>query len=250
MYVSDRPGLDLIGLGGYHDLPMARATVHGLGAALELIEHIPSDDRPDLMALYPSWWEDLPAYFGRYVASFPVDGNVICGGPEKVVYQADWSALDASGRPRTLAADAVVVDELDVADLVSERAHRYRFAGARPGFVQYRVLDDPRSPSADLFDAGRLVPAGTTERAKILVPRAGGQLVVRVAPTRPTRVAVTLDGQSLGELDLPAASTSWLEPSIALPPSARGLGELGLTPLDGESVHYHWWVVTRPAARE
>src|SRR5262249_21353447 len=33
MYASDRPGLDLIGLGGYHDLPFARAGVHGLGAS-------------------------------------------------------------------------------------------------------------------------------------------------------------------------------------------------------------------------
>ena len=31
LYASDRPGIDLIGLGGYHDLPFARAGVHGLG---------------------------------------------------------------------------------------------------------------------------------------------------------------------------------------------------------------------------
>jgi hypothetical protein len=250
MYVSDRPGLDLIGLGGYHDLPLARATLHGLGAAIELIEHIPADDRPDVMAIYPSWWDDLPVYFGRYVASFPVTGNVICGGAEKVIYQADWSALDGGGRPRTLDATENVADELDVADLESEQAHRYRFAHARLGFVQYRVLDDPRQPSADLFDAGRLVPAGSTEQAQLMAPRAGGRLVVRVAPTRPTRLAVTVDGQPLGELELPAARTGWLEPSIALPPSTHGRFELGLTPLDGESVHYHVWVVARPERRE
>jgi hypothetical protein len=30
LYESDRPGLDIIGLGGYHGLPFARAGVHGL----------------------------------------------------------------------------------------------------------------------------------------------------------------------------------------------------------------------------
>ena len=250
MYVSDRPGLDLIGLGGYHDLPFARATVHGLGAAIELIERIPPEDRPDLMAIYPSWWEDLPAYFGHYVASFPVDGNVICGGAEKVIFEADWSALDVRGRPRTLAQGESVVDELDVADLVSEQAHGYRFARGPIGFVQYRVLDDPANRSADLFDAGRLVPGGATELSELAAPRRAGRLVVRVAPTHATRVAVTIDGRPLGELALPAAGTAWLEPSIALPPTNGKRFELGLTAVDGESVHYHVWVIETPASGE
>ena len=65
LYASDLPGLDLIGLGGYHDLPFARAGVHGLGATLELIERMPAADRPDVFAIYPSWWGDLPSWFGR-----------------------------------------------------------------------------------------------------------------------------------------------------------------------------------------
>ncbi len=80
IYASDRPAMDLIGLGGYHDLPFARAGVHGLGASLELIERLAPEERPDTMALYPSWWGDLPILFGRRVASVPVFGNVICGG--------------------------------------------------------------------------------------------------------------------------------------------------------------------------
>ncbi|HEY3592926.1 MAG TPA: hypothetical protein VGL13_03600, partial [Polyangiaceae bacterium] len=93
MYASDLPGLDLIGLGGYHDLPFARAGVHGLGATLELIERLPTAERPDYFAIYPSWWGDLPNWFGERLAEVPVYGNVICGGSEKVVYRADWHGL-------------------------------------------------------------------------------------------------------------------------------------------------------------
>ncbi|HHH31781.1 MAG TPA: hypothetical protein ENK57_25995, partial [Polyangiaceae bacterium] len=84
-YASDRPGLDLIGLGGYHHYPFARSTVHGLGASLELIERLPFGDRPDVMAIYPSWWGDLPTLFGHFLMAVPVHGNVICGGAEKAL---------------------------------------------------------------------------------------------------------------------------------------------------------------------
>ena len=60
LYASDRPGLDIIGLGGYHELPFARAGVHGLAATLELIERIPTRDRPDVLAIFPTWWGVLP----------------------------------------------------------------------------------------------------------------------------------------------------------------------------------------------
>ena len=77
LYASDLPGLDLIGLGGYHNLPFARAGIHGLGATLELIERVAPHDRPDVFAIYPSWWGDLPSWFGRRLFEVPVLGNVI-----------------------------------------------------------------------------------------------------------------------------------------------------------------------------
>ncbi len=160
MYASDLPGLDLIGLGGYHDLPFARAGVHGLGASLELIERMRPADRPDAMAIYPSWWGDLPTFFGHRVEEIPVHGNVICGGAEKVIYAADWSALDRGGATRVIQPGERIVDELDVADLVSEKEHGYTFPHPAMGFVDFRVLGDVLQPRRDLFDAGRVIPPG------------------------------------------------------------------------------------------
>ena len=116
-YASDVPALDVIGLGGFHGLPFARATRLNIAAGIELIERIPKDERPDLLAIYPGWWGDFPLWFGTKVAETPVRGNVICGGASKVIYRPHWEALDASGVPFSLAPGERVLDSVDPADL-------------------------------------------------------------------------------------------------------------------------------------
>jgi hypothetical protein len=241
-YVSDRPGLDLIGLGGFHDLPFARAGLHGLGASLELIERMAPADRPDVLAIYPSWWGDLPTLFGHPIAEAPVHGNVICGGPTKVIYRADWNALDRGGKPRALRPEERVVDELDVADLVSEKAHSYRFPQPGMGFVDFRVLGDVIDRRRDLFDAGRLVPSHARERARMRMPQDGGRLVVRTAVAQRTAVRVSVNGSPVGTLEL-EPSNGWIEPSVDLPSGLGQDAELTLAPADHEWLDCHVWVL-------
>jgi hypothetical protein len=242
IYASDRPGLDIIGLGGYHDFPFARAGVHGLGASIELIERMPVNDRPDLMAIYPSWWGDLPILFGKRLTGIPVVGNVICGGAEKVIYRARWGALDRGGSPRSLREGEVVVDELDVADLMSERAHDYVFPRPSMGFVGFHVLEDPASPARDLFDAGRHIPHGQRETARLRSPRGPGRLIVRTIGPSASVIEVRAAGRSLGKLAA-GDQRGWTEPSIDLPPDLPSPFELDLTRLSGEWTSYHVWVV-------
>ncbi|WP_437623595.1 hypothetical protein [Sorangium sp. So ce1151] len=250
LYASDRPGLDLIGLGGYHDLPFARAGVHGLGASLELIERIPPEDRPDALALYPGWWGELPAIFGKRLLGVPVVGNVICGGAEKVIYRADWSPLAHGEPPASLRADEQVLDELDVADLVSEREHGYAFPRPQAGFVSFSVLPDPRGSGHDRFDAGRVIPGGRSETARLRAPRNGpGRLVVRTASPRAAVVRATADGRELGQLTL-RGSRGWAEASVALPEGLPETFTLTLTPIEGEWVDHHVWVLERAARPE
>jgi hypothetical protein len=247
MYASDRPGLDLIGLGGYHDLPFARAGVHGLGASIELIERIPIADRPDYMAIYPSWWGDLPAMFGRRLVGVPVVGNVICGGAEKVIYKADWSPLDGAGIPRSLREGERVVDELDIADLVSEKAHGYVFPRPGMGFVVFRVLPEPGArTSHDLFDAGRIIPGGHAESASLVAPKKRRRLVARTVTGKPAAAEVSIDGRVLGRLEARAAPT-WTEPSLDLPDDVPSAFRVSITPVEGEWVTYHLWVVEASA---
>lgn len=280
IYASDRPGMDLIGLGGYHDLPFARAGVHGLGASLELIERLPPEERPDAMALYPSWWGDLPVIFGKRVTSVPVFGNVICGGSEKVIYRADWSALDRSGSPRSLARGERVADEVDVADLRNEKEHDYVFPHPAAGFVDFRVLPDPREPEEDLFDAGRVIAPGQRETMRVTLPPGAKRLILRSPPEIKAIIDVLVDGRSAGKLELaglppaarkapprdaepapskdappssprpapsrqgrpPVARGAWVEVSLALPEPTSGPVTLSLVAEMGAFVDFHVWI--------
>ncbi|HOU93885.1 MAG TPA: hypothetical protein PLU22_22700, partial [Polyangiaceae bacterium] len=211
-YSADLPALDLIGLGGYHDLPFARAKRHGLGAVVELLERMPPDDRPDLFALYPSWWDTLPIWFGERIGEVEVHGNVICAGAAKVLYRPDYAAFDGSASPVGVEPTAAVIDEMDVADLVSERRHDYGWSLPGVGRVDMKLLPHPRHPARPLWDAGRIIPPGATERMTLRSPGSGRPfaIVFRLAPTRPLRLDVKV-GSWQGSLEV-AASDSWQHP--------------------------------------
>jgi hypothetical protein len=152
-YLSGLGAIDGLGLGGYRGMPFARASVHGIPAVVELIERLPRSERPDVMALYPSWWKGLADVFGTRDFGVKIQDNVICAADEKVVYTPDWSTLGEPGEVREGA-----VDELDVADLVDERAHRYEVSAPRGGWVVGEILADGAGKRR--FDAGRIVPEG------------------------------------------------------------------------------------------
>ena len=246
IYAADAPGLDIIGLGGYHDYPFARAGVYGLGATLELIERMPLAERPDYMAIYPSWWGDLPGLFGRRLVGIPVVGNVICGGAEKVIYKADWSALDQAGTPRSIRDDERIKDELDVADLISEKKHGYDFPHPAMGYVVHRVLPEPGSRSHDLFDAGRIIPYQQSETALVTAPKGQGRLVIRTVTGKAVSAEIRADERLLGKLKAPA-TTTWTEPSLVLPADLPPRFTLRITPVDGEWVSYHVWILESDA---
>ncbi len=220
LYESNRPGLDIIGLGGYHALPFARAGVHGLPATLELIERMPEADKPDVLAIFPTWWGALPLWFGSDVLGrFPVEGNVICGGYEHIVYKADWHALGRGDRLRTMpAGDSRVRAHLDVADLVSEKQNGYAFDRPSNGWTDMHVFPDPSDGDEDMFDAGRRIVPYRSERfvARGLTPGAAAHLVVRVAPEAKARVRVRIDRVDIGTLNL-EPSDGWQEVPLLIP---------------------------------
>lgn len=155
-YLSGIPAIDGLGLGGYRGMPFARASVHGVPAVVELIERLDAAERPDVFALYPSWWGGLADVFGRRVDAVKIEDNVMCAADEKVIYEADWSALAPPGERRDGA-----IDEVDIADLVDERAHGYAFPSPRGGWVVGAVLrDGSDGGGAPRFDAGRIIPEG------------------------------------------------------------------------------------------
>jgi hypothetical protein len=244
IYESGRPGLDIIGLGGYHDLPFARAGVNGLPATLELIERMPKDERPDVFAIYPTWWGVLPVWFSQEVlARFPVEGNVICGGYEDVIYKADWSKLGTGESPREPKGKRVV-DTMDVADLVSEKRHHYVMPAPAGGWTDMKILPDPSDASEDLFDAGRRFGPGLGERfqLRIAFPNNHAWLVVRTAPDKATRVHTRVNGREVAVLDLDRKE-GWDERVIDLGVPTELLDVELVSDGPGDFVDYHVWLV-------
>ncbi len=242
-YMADIPALDIIGLGGYRQMPFARATRWGIAGAIELIERIPPRERPDVLAIYPSWWGDMPLWFGDRVLDVPVRGNVICGGPTKVVYEPRWGPLDGSAQPFSTQPDEVVVDELDFADMVSEREHRYEISRPVTGFLAMKMLPHPGRPARDLWDGGRIIPPGVSETFELGGFTAGKpvRLVVRTAAPQPSRIDVIADGKPVATIDI-EATDGWSEKSIDLGEVGDRI-EIRLDAREHEHTLYHLWAV-------
>jgi len=268
-YASDIPALDIVGLGGYPKLPFARASRWGVAAAIELIQRIPNAERPDVMAIYPGWWGDMPAWFGTPIDGVSVRGNVICGGLTKMIYRAHWEALDAGNLPTSFAADRErVTDDADFGDLLSEASHRYRITGA-PGFVAMKLLssssggkraeiaqahagaasggsvvaDAHASLPVAIWDAGRVVPPGAAVSVSVkgFAPDQAARLVIRTAPSQPSELAIRVNDVELPTVPLKSGDT-WYEASVDVP--GRLVKEdmtVVITVLKNEMVLYHLW---------
>jgi hypothetical protein len=243
-YISDLPALDIIGLGGFHGLPFARATRQHVAAGIELIERLKPSERPDVLAIYPSWWGDFPVWFGRRIDEVPVRGNVICGGASKVLYAPRWESLDRSEQPFSLKPGERRVDGVDMADLVSEKAHGYTLSNGSVGFVRMKLLPNPALPREDLWDAGRIVPPGVRETFILsgLDPEKPVTLLLRAAPTEPTDLDVEADPNVSKHVQLPQRD-GWLEQRVDLGTPGTSRLSVRIDAQRGERTLFHVWAV-------
>jgi hypothetical protein len=138
-----------------------------------------------------------------------------------------------------------VVDEVDVADLVSEREHDYRFPHPAAGYVEARIVPDPRHARREIFDAGRRIPGGRSETFRVKLPTdMPVRLLARTVADHPIHVAVAMDGEQVGILEFFIADR-WQEASVEIPRAKiRPSVEVRLTPTAGSDwTNYHVWLV-------
>jgi hypothetical protein len=245
-YFSQLKALDAIGLGGTHGLPFSKAVRLGVGATVELIERLAPSDRPDILAIYPSWWDLLPVWFGYPLGEIRISGNVICGASNKAVYLANWRGLDESPPLHVIAPNRQLVDELDFADVVSETAHDYELSVKHAGYVVMKILPNLADPQRELFDAGRLVFSNTKTSFKLrgFKPRQPVELTFRAAPADVTRFDVYVDGRRIDSVELLGGRT-WQEPRVTVPSqSVRDTMRIEIRPNGTENILYHVWATT------
>ncbi len=245
-YLSGLDAIDGLGLGGYRGLPFARASVHGVPAVVELIERLPVEERPDVFALYPSWWGGLADVFGRRAFGVRIEDNVICAADEKVVYDASFAALAPPFDLRPGALDA-----LDVADLVDERAHAAALPTPHGGWVIGALLAGEAGRAR--FDAGRIVPEGRAISFELKgnFPRGPAGLRLRTDGGGPGLLGVSVErgGRAIagGEIafgDRPAER--WSELAVELPDAAPG-DRLVLLARRGALRPFHLWLIRNPS---
>ncbi len=216
VYASHRPGLDIIGLGGYHDLPFARAGINGLAASIELIERMPDADRPEMLAIYPSWWGVLPTWFSsEVIARIPAPGNVICGGYEDVLYRADWHVLGTGDLPRVDI--GTLRDTIDFADLISEREHLYTYSRGS-GWTDMKILPDLADARLDVFDGGRILYPNASEHFVLRGLDAGHHALFafRTAPAGATKFRIRVAGADIASIALEPIE-GWDERVVEIP---------------------------------
>lgn len=236
-FVSNRPAIDALGLGGYRALPFARAAVHGEAATIELIERLEPRDRPSHMALYPNWFGTLTSRFGTEIDRVTIRDNVICGGITKGIYLADWSALDV---PHV---DPNVLDEIDIGDVVSETEHAYEAPTPAGGWTTFDILD---ARGTRRFDGGRIIPEGKAETFSLRrIPDDGrARIVVRTGQAaRGLRVR-----RASGVTDLSLSSPregAWTSASAILE-RLRPDERISLEAASGEYRDYHVWIERLP----
>jgi hypothetical protein len=234
-FVSARPALDALGLGGYRRMPFARAAVNGEASTVELIERLAPSERPRYLALYPNWFGLITSRFGVEIDRVTLADNLICAGPTKVIYRADWSALDDPRAP-----EPEIIDELDVADVISEAEHGYVSPAPNGGWTTLDVLAD--ASGARRFDAGRTIPAGGAETF----------VVARTSDAKRVRIVVRVDAATTGlrvrtprgvtDLVVNASSPgTWREASASIDAPATG-DVLVLEASSGQYLDYHVWL--------
>lgn len=247
-YFGGRRILDLVGL--VTNGP-ARAYRAGPGSLYEWLEVLPHDRRPTYFAIFPDWFPYLrrTSLVGKRLARFSLVDNTISGGDMKAVYQADWSHVGGAD-DLWIRRDLVdvwgfqVIDVLDVADLASQRAHRYvAFDKWRDTLREFPVADIPRFL---IIDGGRQPSRG--ERFTLHArPGEPGALIMRTEAFRDFQLEVRVDGQDLGVWKIPRASLTWTEPLFEIPPGVirgdRARIELTLTGSDQPYPSYHYWLL-------
>ncbi len=247
-YYGNRRVVDLVGLVTNGSALPNRA---GPGSLFEWLAALPARDRPTHLAIFPAWFPYLrhTSLVGAKLAQFTLGENTISGSDVKSLYETDWRHVDASGGP-VVRAELVelwgfrVMDSLNVANLESQREHRYAaFDSWRDTLREFPVSG---RPGVTLIQGGRQPTRGErfTLRCR---PREPAVLVMRTEAFLPFRLQLTVNRAAVGVWDVPAEPLVWSEPLIEIPDTllAGATATFELTQADGAPPYpsFRYWLL-------
>jgi hypothetical protein len=246
-------GVRTLDLEGLVSPDFRRSARLGSAGIWETLERLPAAKRPDVLALYPSWFD--PAFLQPHhqVDAQRLFRPSIAAGNPLNVYLADWSLVGRDNEPTDSALVAELgmwmqVDAVDVADLESEAEARYRYHVLDGAYDSpLRLLKDGRGEP--LEDGGRLVSGWEEFTARNL--RKGDQVLLVTRSHAPFRLHVEANGRDAGIwVESAGEAGRWLESAFALPTGAVQGSEVRIRITSDDPHHsaygsFHYWVYRR-----
>lgn len=230
-YFSERTTFDIVGL----TTPgQARHWVAGAGSRFEHYERMLPKALPTHFIVYPEWFQ-LQPLLGTWLTERSVHASIL-GGVRMVAHRADYSTLGTGTAPTgAWQLEGRLIDELDVADLVSEAEHGYELLDAR-------AIDNKIFEASGAVDGGRA--RRTRERFRLrLEPE--GRVLVRVNTEKPALLELRADGSRLSlarAMGTGNADGGWEELELRLPSTlGPGSSTLELSVLGPPLAVLHYW---------
>jgi hypothetical protein len=230
-----------------------RAARLGAGGIWETLERMAPGDRPDVLAVYPSWFDPALLAPHRLIHAQRLFRPTIAGGNPLNVYLADWSLAGKGDRPRDpallgLVGDLTLMADVDVADLVSETAVSYRYHILDGAYDS--LIDEARTADGEsVLEGGRIVSGWESFAVRDVRP--GDSLLLVARTSSPFRVRVEVDGASAGRwIQENASPESWQEALFRIPESLVMRETIRVKLISDDPHHsayraFHYWVYRR-----
>ena len=259
-WAGERPVVDLVGL---VTPQLAGAYRHGEGALWESLDALPAEERPTHMAVVPAW---MPFLFRtellvhRLFSLEPLNTERSPVGRTFEIWSVTWPGqnpdafpggdfgnLPFTYGPASKRPDWTIMDELDVADLASERAHAFETEGGT-GVTVVRQLGfgfPSQGQFAAAIEGGRDI-AGPSRFVLRAHPGDRALLLLRATTVERPDLVVTI-GEWTGLVRMSRNEHIFQEAGVVVP-SEVVTDRMDIT-VDGKGYRaFHWWLVQQVEA--
>ncbi|MFO0618266.1 MAG: hypothetical protein U0414_37075 [Polyangiaceae bacterium] len=238
-YLSNRATFDVVGLTTEGE---AKYWVQGAGSRYEHYERMKREELPTHFIVYPGWMAMNPV-LGKELTSATVEDQSILGGVTKVAYEASWDTLGRGAVPIDVPAGPRLLDEVDVADLESEAAHKYWFGAAENDNHVYTHYDEEGDLVVDGGRKNRYYDGFVVR----LEPGRAARLVLRLGAEHPVDVGVQINDADVGTVSIPVAT--WIEQELTIPAEvvkAESVVRIQVADLSKRFWSMHYWFYEAP----
>jgi len=211
---------------------------------------MPRDRLPTHFIVYPQWMACAPV-LGKELTEATVTDQSILGGTTMLAYEARWDALESGALPADPPKGMRLVDEVDVADLASEKAHAYDATGALDQDNQVAQVGEDVDWSGEVrrrgvTDGGRM--HRSLDRFTVRLPQQGPvQMVMRISADELVDLSVAVEGREAATVTVNPGS--WAEPVVELPGQAgAAVITVSVKATSGEAPKFHvfhYWFYAR-----